>query len=115
MSVDLLVRDAHVYVDRGWEIANGWVAVKGTELTDRRVNAGIAGEAGGSMLAALIDGFGTTAYAQNLGVIRLMGVASRHVVRVAGIIFIVLAFLPKVAAILVATPAALSALLQPSS
>lgn len=78
----------------------------GVELTDRRVNAGIAGEAGGSMLAALIGGFGTTAYAQNLGVIRLTGVASRHVVRVAGIVFIVLAFLPKVAAVLVATPAA---------
>lgn len=78
----------------------------GVELTDRRVNAGIAGEAGGSMLAALIGGFGTTAYAQNLGVIRLTGVASRHVVRVAGFIFIALAFLPKVAAVLVATPAA---------
>lgn len=78
----------------------------GIELTDRRVNAGIAGEAGGSMLAALIGGFGTTAYAQNLGVIKLTGVASRHVVRVAGIVFIALAFLPKVAAVLVATPAA---------
>lgn len=78
----------------------------GVELDDRRVNSGIAGEAGGSMLAALIGGFGTTAYAQNLGVIRLTGVASRHVVRVAGLIFIVLAFLPKVAAVLVATPAA---------
>lgn len=76
------------------------------ELSDKRVNAGIAGEAGGSMLAALIGGFGTTAYAQNLGVIRLTGVASRHVVRVTGFIFIALAFLPKVAAILVATPAA---------
>ncbi|GAA4120960.1 uracil-xanthine permease family protein [Aminobacter aganoensis] len=78
----------------------------GVELSDKRVNAGIAGEAGGSMLAALIGGFGTTAYAQNLGVIRLTGVASRHVVRVAGFIFIALAFLPKVAAVLVATPAA---------
>lgn len=76
-----------------------------TELTDRRVNMGIAGEAGGTMLAALIGGFGTTAYAQNLGVVKMTGVGSRHVIRVAGLIFIVLAFLPKVAAILVATPA----------
>lgn len=76
-----------------------------TELTDRRVNMGIAGEAGGSMVAALIGGFGTTAYAQNLGVVKMTGVGSRHVVRVAGCIFIALAFFPKVAAILVATPA----------
>jgi cytosine/adenosine deaminase-related metal-dependent hydrolase len=40
MSVDLLVRDAYVYVDRGWEIANGWVAVK-----DKRIHSvGKAGE-----------------------------------------------------------------------
>jgi len=78
----------------------------GQDLTDKRVNMGIAGEAGGSLLAALIGGFGTTAYAQNLGVVKMTGVASRHVVRVAGLIFIALAFLPKVAAALVATPAA---------
>lgn len=76
-----------------------------TELTDKRINMGIAGEAGGSMLSALLGAFGTTAYAQNLGVVKLTGVASRHVVRVAGIIFIVLAFIPKVGAVLVATPA----------
>jgi 8-oxoguanine deaminase len=28
MSVDLLTRDAYVYVDRRWEIANGWVAIQ---------------------------------------------------------------------------------------
>lgn len=76
-----------------------------TELTDRRVNMGIAGKAGGTMLAALISGFGTTVYAQNLGVVKMTGIGSRHVIRVAGSIFIVLAFLPKVAAILVAPPA----------
>lgn len=34
MTVELLVRDAHVYVDRGWEIPGGWVAIK-----DRRVHS----------------------------------------------------------------------------
>jgi NCS2 family nucleobase:cation symporter-2 len=76
-----------------------------TKLTDKRINMGIAGEAGGSMLSALMGAFGTTAYAQNLGVVKLTGVASRHVVRVTGIIFIILAFIPKVGSILVATPA----------
>ncbi|MFH5773191.1 uracil-xanthine permease family protein [Paracoccus sp. NGMCC 1.201697] len=76
-----------------------------TELDEKRINMGIAGEAGGSMLSALLGAFGTTAYAQNLGVVKLTGIASRHVVRVTGIIFIVLAFIPKFGAILVATPA----------
>lgn len=44
MSVDLLVRDAHVYVDRGWEIANGWVAVK-----DKRIHS--VGKAGNEPVA----------------------------------------------------------------
>lgn len=34
MTVELLVRNAYVYVDRGWEISNGWVAIK-----DRRVHS----------------------------------------------------------------------------
>jgi len=28
MSVDLLVRDAYIYVDREWEIESGWIAIK---------------------------------------------------------------------------------------
>ena len=39
MSIDLLVRDAYVYVDRGWEIAGGWIAVK-----DKRIHS--VGKAG---------------------------------------------------------------------
>jgi len=81
-------------------------AFTGTKLTNRRINAGVAGEAGGSILSAFFGGFGTTAYAQNLGVVRLTGVASRHVMRYAAILMIVLAFFPKVAAVLVATPPA---------
>ncbi|WP_454812413.1 8-oxoguanine deaminase [Labrys neptuniae] len=40
MLADLLVRDAYIYVDRSWEIASGWIAIK-----DRRVQAiGKSGE-----------------------------------------------------------------------
>ncbi|KJF21055.1 hypothetical protein C7T36_26600 [Rhodococcus sp. AD45-ID] len=74
-------------------------------LTERQINAGVAGEAGGSMLSALFGGFGTTAYAQNLGVVRITGIGSRFVVRVAALMMIALAMFPKVAAVLVTTPA----------
>jgi len=30
--VDLLVRDAYVYVDRGWEVAGGWIAIQGNRV-----------------------------------------------------------------------------------
>lgn len=77
----------------------------GAPLTSRRAGRGVAGEAAGSALSALAGGFGTTAYAQNLGVVRMTGVASRAVVRTAAVVFLVLAFAPKLAAVLVATPA----------
>jgi uracil-xanthine permease len=75
-----------------------------TEITDRRLNLGVAGEAVGSMISALFGGFATTAYAQNVGLLRLSGVGSRYAVTVAGVIFIVLAFIPKLGAALAATP-----------
>lgn len=77
----------------------------GAPLTSRQATAGVAGEAAGSALSALVGGFGTTAYAQNIGLVRMTGVASRSVVRTAAVVFLVLAFLPRVAAVLVATPA----------
>ncbi|MEU5884673.1 solute carrier family 23 protein [Spirillospora sp. NPDC047279] len=77
----------------------------GEELTGRRLSGGVAGEAAGSMVAGFFGGFGTTAYAQNLGLMKLTRVASRHTVRIAAVMMILLAFSPKVAAVLVATPA----------
>lgn len=75
-----------------------------TPITSRRINLGIAGAAAGSMLSSLFGGFATTAYAQNVGLLKLTGVGSRYAVTVAGVIFLVLAFIPKLGAVLVATP-----------
>lgn len=75
-----------------------------TTITDRRINLGMAAEAAGSMFSSLFGGFATTAYAQNVGLLKLTGVGSRFPVTVAGVIFLVLAFIPKLGAVLVATP-----------
>lgn len=74
------------------------------ELDDKRIRNGFAGEAGGSALSSLIGGFPTTAYAQNVGVLRLTGVGSRYPVMIAGIIFLMFGFLPKTGALLALTP-----------
>jgi len=75
-----------------------------TPITDRRINLGMAGEAVGSMISSVFGGFATTAYAQNVGLLKLTGVGSRHAVTAAGCIFLVLAFIPKLGAALAATP-----------
>jgi NCS2 family nucleobase:cation symporter-2 len=78
--------------------------IVGTPITDQRIRLGVSGEAAGSIVSALFGGFATTAYAQNVGLLKLTGVGSRFAVTVAGVIFLVLAFIPKLGAILAATP-----------
>ncbi|MBV9168511.1 MAG: purine/pyrimidine permease [Chloroflexi bacterium] len=75
-----------------------------TPITDQRIRLGVSGGAAGSIVSSLFGGFATTAYAQNVGLLKLTGVGSRHAVTVAGVIFLVLAFIPKLGALLAATP-----------
>ncbi|MED1470836.1 solute carrier family 23 protein [Bacillus salipaludis] len=73
------------------------------DLDRKRIRNGFAGESAGSLISSLIGGFPTTAYAQNVGLLRLTGVGSRKPVIVAGVIFLVLGFVPKAGAILALT------------
>lgn len=75
-----------------------------TELDSKRIRNGFAGESAGSMISSLIGGFPTTAYAQNVGLLRLTGVGSRFPVMVAGILFLILGLVPKAGALLALTP-----------
>ena len=75
-----------------------------TEIDSKRIRNGFAGESAGSFLSSLIGGFPTTAYAQNVGLLRLTGVGSRYPVMVAGAIFLLFGFFPKVGALLALTP-----------
>ncbi|MGF7048652.1 NCS2 family nucleobase:cation symporter-2 [Paenibacillus sp. DS2015] len=77
----------------------------GVKLDAKKIRYGFSGEAAGSIASTLIGGFPTTAYAQNVGLLRLTGVGSRHAVTVAGVIFLILGFVPKAGALLVVTPA----------
>ncbi|MCA1643978.1 MAG: purine/pyrimidine permease [Chloroflexi bacterium] len=78
--------------------------ILGTPITDQRIRLGVSGEALGSIISSLFGGFATTAYAQNVGLLKLTGVGSRYAVTVAGVIFLILAFIPKLGALLASTP-----------
>jgi xanthine/uracil permease len=73
-------------------------------LDGKRMRMGFAGEAAGSMFSAFLGGFPTTAYAQNVGLLRLTGNGSRYPVIAAGILFLVLGLVPKAGALLALTP-----------
>jgi uracil-xanthine permease len=91
-------------VIEGMGVYQAAAQMSGTELDNKRIRFGFAGESVGSMLSTIVGGFPTTAYAQNVGLLRLSGVTSRYPVMIAGCIFLVLGFIPKAGALLALTP-----------
>lgn len=73
-------------------------------ISPRRVQNGLIGESAGSMFSSLFGGFPTSAFAQNIGILNLTGNISRMPIIIAGILFIILGFVPKVGALLAITP-----------
>ena len=76
----------------------------GVEGSEARVRGAMAGDGLGSVIAALFGGVPLISYDQNVGAISLTGVGSRFVVAVAGGILVLMAFLPKVGAIIAIVP-----------
>lgn len=73
-------------------------------IGDKRVAAGVLSDGVGSALGGLVGSCPNTSFSQNIGIISLTKVASRHVAVMAGILLVILGFLPKVAAIITGIP-----------
>ncbi|ELC8431265.1 purine permease [Clostridium perfringens] len=74
------------------------------DIGDKRVAAGVLSDGVGSALGGLVGSCPNTSFSQNIGIISLTKVASRHVAVMAGILLVILGFLPKVAAIITEIP-----------
>lgn len=74
--------------------------VSGVEDNDEIIGQGVLADGVGSMIAGILGTFPNTSFSQNVGVIPLTRVASRAVAIMAGIILIILGFLPKFAALI---------------
>lgn len=70
----------------------------------RHMNRGIMSEGLGCAIAPFFGGIPMTSYSQNIGVIAATRVASRFVIQVAAIFFLLYALCPKLAALLAAIP-----------
>ncbi|MDE0102810.1 MAG: hypothetical protein OXN89_10565 [Bryobacterales bacterium] len=75
----------------------------------RAVQGTVAAEGAGNLLAGLVGTMPNTPYAESLAVVEVTGVAARRVGVAAGIVFVVLAFLPKALALILAIPPAVVA------
>lgn len=79
------------------------------EIVDRRVDAktlsnGLRADGLGTMLGGIFNTFPYTALAQNVGLVTLSKVRSRYVITFAGVILIVLGFIPKFGGAIAAIP-----------
>ncbi|MBO1264024.1 purine permease [Proteiniclasticum sp. SCR006] len=80
------------------------VAGESREPTENEKTGGVMADGISSALAAMMNGFPNTSYTQNIGVVNLTGVFSRHVVRIGAYLLLLLAFFPKFATVLSIMP-----------
>jgi xanthine permease len=80
------------------------VSETGRNATDREIRGGLIADGVMSGIAAIFGAFPNTSYGQNVGLISFTGVASRHVVGIAGVFLIIFGLVPKVGALVTTLP-----------
>jgi NCS2 family nucleobase:cation symporter-2 len=78
----------------------------GREATDKEIAGGTMADGLGTALAGLFGAFPNTSFSQNVGLVAITGVMSRHVVTIGAIFLIVAGLVPKVGAVIAAMPIA---------
>ncbi|OIQ31407.1 MAG: uracil permease [Alphaproteobacteria bacterium MedPE-SWcel] len=76
----------------------------GREATDKEVEGATFADGVGSAIAGLFGGLPNTSFSQNVGLIAMTGVMSRHVVTCGAIFLIVCGLVPKVGAVIRTVP-----------
>ncbi|CAA0122737.1 Uric acid transporter UacT [Mycolicibacterium vanbaalenii] len=74
------------------------------KITPRKLADGLRADGLGTVIGGVFNTFPYTAFAQNVGLVAITGVRTRHVATVAGIILVLLGLLPKMAAVVEGIP-----------
>ena len=74
------------------------------EATDEEISGATYADGLGTAAAAVFGGLPNTSFSQNVGIVGMTGVMSRHVVTIGGIVLIVCGLLPKVGAVIASMP-----------
>ncbi len=78
----------------------------GREATDKEIAGATYADGLGSAVAGLFGGLPNTSFSQNVGLVAMTGVMSRHVVTISALFLIVAGLVPKIGAIIAAMPIA---------
>ncbi len=76
----------------------------GREATDKEIQGATYADGVGTAIAGLFGGLPNTSFSQNVGLIAMTGVMSRHVVTIGAIFLIVCGLIPKVGAVIRTIP-----------
>lgn len=74
------------------------------EMDDKKIGSGILADGVGSIVGGLVGSFSNTSFSQNVGLISLTKVASKHVAVMAGILLVCLGLFPKLAGMINGIP-----------
>ncbi len=75
-----------------------------TKLTGKKLSKGILCDGAGSALASMFGATPFSSFSQNVGIVSITGVASRHVVALTGFIMLLAGLFPKLGGIVVTIP-----------
>jgi NCS2 family nucleobase:cation symporter-2 len=78
----------------------------GREATDREIGGGTMADGLGTAIAGIFGALPNTSFSQNVGLVAMTGVMSRHVVTIGGVFLIVCGLIPKIGALIAAMPIA---------
>jgi len=76
----------------------------GRDATDKEIAGATYADGAGTALAAVFGGLPNTSFSQNVGIVGMTGIMSRHVVTIAGLILIVCGLIPKIGAVIASMP-----------
>ena len=76
----------------------------GRDATDKEIAGATYADGLGTAIAAIFGGLPNTSFSQNVGIIGMTGIMSKHVVTIAGIIMIVCGLIPKIGALIASMP-----------
>lgn len=76
----------------------------GRDATDEEIQGATYADGLGTAIAGVFGGLPNTSFSQNVGIVGMTGVMSRHVVTIGGIILILCGLMPKVGAMIASMP-----------
>ena len=76
----------------------------GREATDDEISGATYADGLGSAVAGVFGGLPNTSFSQNVGIVGMTGVMSRHVVTIGAIVLVVCGLIPKIGAIIASMP-----------